>query len=122
LPVPSRARLQEFVAAILDAIARHDILRTSILWEGLPHPVQVVYRKAELHVDVTTLQAVQGAVERIEDLMPANGRMDLRLAPLLRLRVSKAPHGDEWRILLTVHHVTCDQITMEALITEVVSR
>ena len=27
-------------------IDRHEVLRTSIAWEGLPHPVQVVHRHA----------------------------------------------------------------------------
>src|SRR5205823_5621703 len=42
----SRARLGEYARALGQVIARHDVFRTSAAWEGLPDPVQVVWRRA----------------------------------------------------------------------------
>ncbi|MEF9672131.1 condensation domain-containing protein [Pseudomonas sp. PCH446] len=46
----TRALLDDFLAAVQVVINRHDILRTALRWHGLPQPVQVVHRRAQLPV------------------------------------------------------------------------
>ncbi|WP_186032348.1 AMP-binding protein, partial [Burkholderia gladioli] len=105
--VDTPARLGEFLAALQAVIDRHDVLRTAFLWDGLPQPVQVVWRHAPL------------IVER-----PAPGQMgepslDLRRAPLLKARVTADADGGETGLELLHHHLTIDHITLETLVAEV---
>ncbi|MBJ9974987.1 amino acid adenylation domain-containing protein [Pseudomonas sp. S75] len=95
------AQLQGFIDALNLVIARHDILRTSLHWQGLPEPVQVVHRQARLHCS-------EGA-----DLQ----RMDLTRAPLMRL----VPHTDAPHLeaTLLLHHVLLDHTAVELLVAEV---
>jgi hypothetical protein len=56
----SRERVEKFMDAVRFVIDRHDILRTSVVWEGLPAPVQVVWKKADPAIE-TFVPARSGA-------------------------------------------------------------
>ncbi|MFD3930163.1 condensation domain-containing protein [Streptomyces sp. NPDC058614] len=60
LAVDSRERLDAFLDGPQKAVERHDVLRTAVVWRGLPLPVQVVRRHAELAARVRgTARAVE---------------------------------------------------------------
>ncbi|WP_330333158.1 amino acid adenylation domain-containing protein [Streptomyces sp. NBC_00536] len=114
----SKGLLEEFTAALQQVVDRHDIFRTSLVWEGLREPVQVVWRRAPLSVEEVTLDA-DGA-DPVGQLLAAGGMsMDLGRAPLLTLHVAALPGGDRWLMLLKVHHAVQDHTAMEVVLGEV---
>ena len=122
LSVCSRARLEELTAALQSVIDRHDVLRTAVLWEKLPEAIQVVYRKAALPVDEVSLQDGRDVMQQLQEwLEPERQRLDLRRAPLMRLQVAADPHTDQWYVLLQLHHLSGDRVTLEIITSEVVS-
>ena len=103
LSVSSREQLEKLVAALQAVIDRHDIFRTAVLWEQLPQPVQVVYRRATLPVEAITLEGDGDPIEQLKERMkPQHQRLDLRQAPLLRLQVAADPHSEQHYVLLQV--------------------
>ncbi|WP_259639302.1 condensation domain-containing protein, partial [Pseudomonas syringae] len=82
-----QARLDAFSQALQQLIQRHDILRTSLLWEGLDEPVQVVWRQASLGMETLDLDPAQGDIstQLQHQYDPRHYRLDLGRAPLMRL-------------------------------------
>ncbi|WP_369392750.1 amino acid adenylation domain-containing protein [Streptomyces sp. CG1] len=113
-----RQRLDEFLGALQDVVDRHDILRTAILWEGLPEPVQVVQRKAVVAVEEVTLPA--GTVDPAAELIATrNSPIDIRRAPLLRVQIAREPGGQRWLALVQTHHIAQDHTALEVVSDEV---
>lgn len=123
LAVSSRQRLDELIAALQAVIDRHDVLRTAVVWETLPQPVQVVYRRAPLPVEEIGLDSTRDVLGQVRDWMqPEQQVMDLRLAPLLHLRIAEDPSNtDRWYVLMRLHHIIGDNRSQEAVIAEVIA-
>ncbi|WP_186066623.1 non-ribosomal peptide synthetase/type I polyketide synthase [Burkholderia gladioli] len=119
----SRARLDGFVAALRQVVARHDILRTAVFWEDLPEPVQVVLREAPLLVEETGLDPAGGdAVAQLRARFDVRERrMDVRRAPLLRAFIARDTGGDfdAWVMLVQFHHLAMDHTALEVVQEEV---
>jgi amino acid adenylation domain-containing protein len=117
----SRDALDRYLDALQAVMDRHDILRTSVAWEGLPEPLQVVWRKAQLTVEEVELDlAAGGAAQQLYARFdPRHHRMDLRQAPLMRAHVAPDAAGDRWLLLLLRHHLISDHATLEVLQSEI---
>jgi amino acid adenylation domain-containing protein len=116
----SRERLDGFVEALKSVIARHDILRTAVVWEGLHEPVQVVWREARLPVEEVVLDASE---EDVADQLcarfdPQHIRLDVRQAPLMRCVVAHDAAKGRWLLLWLNHHLTADHTALEMMIRE----
>nr|UXB94742.1 non ribosomal peptide synthetase [Pseudomonas cichorii] len=111
----SRERLNDFVDALQSVIDRHDILRTSLAWEGLEEPVQVVWREAQLGVRDITHELDEGEVlpQLKARFDPRHYRLDIGQAPLLLLVVSEDKANQRWLGMLLFHHLAIDHAALE---------
>jgi amino acid adenylation domain-containing protein len=121
LSVASCERVNQLAAALQRAIDRHDVLRTAVLWDELPQPLQVVYRRSSLTVEEFRLDPHRALLDQLRELTsPGRQRLDLRQAPLIRMQVAQVPAETRCVVLLQVHHMACDHETFEAIVAEVV--
>ena len=99
-----REQLDAFASALQQVIDRHDILRTSLVWDALEQPMQVVWRQAQLRVEVLR-----------EPAQP----LDLRQAPLMALDYAEEPQHQRWVARLRFHHLVNDATSTTLLVDEI---
>ena len=115
----SRAWLDKFLDALQRVVDRHDIFRTAVAWEGLPEPVQVVWRQARLPVTENTLDTT--AADAVSRLLAAvdERKMDLNRPPLLEVHTAAEPGTSRWLALLRFHHLIEDHTTLDVVLGEI---
>ncbi|MDU8422072.1 amino acid adenylation domain-containing protein, partial [Pseudomonas syringae] len=111
----SRAHVDTFAKALQMVIDRHDILRTSMHWESLDEPLQVVWRQVELGVEEVQLNPRLGDVTRQlqERLDPRQIRLDIRQAPLMRMVCALDTVNQRWVAILMFHHMILDHTALD---------
>ena len=109
LHIASARQAEDFIAALRQVLARHDILRTAIVWQGLSQPVQVVLREVELPL-------VHCAAAEELSLEPQS--LSLSLPPLLRLQIADAREGGK-TLRLSFHHIISDHYGLEIILAEI---
>ncbi|WP_330241204.1 non-ribosomal peptide synthetase [Streptomyces sp. NBC_00525] len=123
LSFDSRDLLDRYLAAFRAVAARHDILRTSVMWEDLPEPMQVVWREAPLPVTEVTVDPDRGpALEQLRRRYdPRHHRIDVRRAPMLRMYAAAEPGtaDQRWVLLMVSHHLMDDNTTFRVLFDEI---
>jgi amino acid adenylation domain-containing protein/non-ribosomal peptide synthase protein (TIGR01720 family) len=106
--VPDPRALAQAWQQVVD---RTPMLRTSVVWEGVTEPLQLVHRSAAVPVvfhDWSRLSGERRAGE-LRDLLArdrAEG-LDLATAPLMRLVLARLS-GTEVQVVWTFHHVLLD--------------
>jgi Condensation domain len=121
MSLDSRERLQDYLSAFQSVVDRHDILRTAVMWEGLPERVQVVWRRARLVVEEVTLNPADGdALTQLRTRFdPRRHRIDVRHAPMLRMYTAHDADRDRWVLLTLGHHLMDDNTTFRFIFTEI---
>nr|WP_262880400.1 non-ribosomal peptide synthetase [Pseudomonas paralcaligenes] len=107
---------ERFRASWQRVIERHQILRTSFIWEGLQRPVQLVSRQVLVPLQVVEEQSR----EQLEALAHAELKVgfDLSNGPLLRLLL--VHRGEQsWHLIYTHHHILMDGWSCSQLMGEV---
>ena len=120
LAFDTRERLEGVIGALREVITRHDTLRTAVVWEGLPEPVQVVWREAPLPVEEVALDPSEGdAADQLRARFdPRRIRLDVRQAPMMRCVAAHDTANGRWLLLWLSHHLTTDHTTLEIMIRE----
>ena len=107
-------------AAFAASVARHDILRTSVMPDEAA-PLQCVHRHARMPVEQLDWRTRGGALDADFDTWLAADRargFDWREPPLMRLTLIRVA-DDAWRVVWTRHHVLLDGWSTARLLADV---
>jgi len=114
--------VSSFNRAWRKVLERHDILRTSFLWEGLRQPIQVVERDVDWKVQIEDWsdRLIPEREEQLRVFIEADGRKIFSFgeAPLMRvalIRLEEQRHIFIW----THHHVLLDGWSLNLVLKEV---
>ena len=117
----SAAIIPAMTAAIQQIVDRHDVLRTAVLWERLPRPIQVVYRRATVQVETVALECGRDPLQYVKQVMqPLRHQFDLRRAPLVRLLMVTSAECGRCYAVMQVHHIVCDHQSLRTLAAEAI--
>ncbi|MFI7538999.1 amino acid adenylation domain-containing protein [Streptosporangium sp. NPDC049376] len=100
-------------------------LRTAVVWEGVPEPLQVVRRDATIPVERHDWRALTEEARSAEAARMWEGRarwrLDLGRAPLMRLAVARLS-DTRVRVFWTAHHLLLDGWSAAQVLTQVFER
>ena len=114
-------RLREAWTSLLD---RHAVLRTSLHWQEVAHPVQIVARRVELPWEEKDWRSLATEERRraMAELVAGDLRrgFDLARPPLVRWTLVRTGETT-WELIWTFHHVILDGWSLLLLLREVFS-
>ena len=99
---------------------RYDVLRTSIIYEKVKEPKQVVLKKQNHKINTVDLSEYSGQdlEEALDELLEKDVRkgFDLQRDPLIRFTYCDL-QGNGSKLLVTIHHIIVDGWCMQTIIT-----
>ncbi|MGZ5008933.1 MAG: amino acid adenylation domain-containing protein [Methylobacter sp.] len=111
-----------FRQAWRDAMQRHSVLRTAVVWKGLSRPLQALLKRTEcLWQDLDWHELSQQAAEQCWQQFVGDDRkklFELDRAPLMRWTLAQMPDG-LWRLLWTHSHILLDGWSVALIIKDV---
>ncbi|HEY6248404.1 MAG TPA: amino acid adenylation domain-containing protein [Candidatus Angelobacter sp.] len=116
----TRPKLDSYLEHLQAVVDRHDILRTTVMWEGLPEPVQVVRRKTPLLIEEIDLDPAVGEAgqQLYERLNPRHHRMDVSQT-LLKVFIAEDREKHCWQMMQLQHQLAGDHTTLELMQEEI---
>ncbi len=113
-----------FRQAWREVVARHPILRSAFLWQGLAAPLQVVRQQVEIpweEADWRDLPPQRRERRLVAEAVAERRRpFELARAPLIRLRLIRVEER-RFRFLWTFHHLLLDGWSVRLLLREVLA-
>ncbi|HEY9257269.1 amino acid adenylation domain-containing protein [Chitinophaga sp.] len=114
--VTGNIELNAVKAAMYELMLRHEILRTTFLYEGLERPLQCVLKSRELPVIFKDVRQEDTAVAAYCEADRLKG-FDLAAGPLMRLAILQT--GDfEYQFIWSYHHILMDGWCMGVIVNE----
>ena len=122
----TKGKRDRFVAALQAIVDRHDVLRTSFHWEGLPAPLPRSYSEKQPSSNLPAHRPYTGGdLEGGPAEKRVRGRQHidtgLGRAPLMNIHKVEGPSSDKCHIVLSWHHMVMDHVGMEQITREVIS-
>ena len=121
LAFSDRALLDRYIQAVQQVVDRQDTLRTIFFWKGLSTPVQVVLRKASLHVSELALDPGEGPIteQLAQRFDHRHCRISLVEAPLMHVVIAHDPQHSRWVVHQLLHHIIQDNSSVAIMQAEV---
>ncbi|WP_223621882.1 non-ribosomal peptide synthetase [Lysobacter sp. ESA13C] len=114
----NRAEFEAYVDAVRFAIGRHDILRTSFVWQGLDEPLQVVCKSAEMAFEQVWIEDGIDVAQAMHARFRTT-RIRLQNAPLMRAFYANDQADGTLVMCLLLQHIIGDHESLAVLDREI---
>ncbi len=119
--LPGALNVQAFSRAFQSLVDRHAILRTSIVWEKLGKPLQLVHRQVTFPLVQQDWRNYEQAEQdaRLEELLSEDRKRGFTLseAPLMRATLIRTA-AEAYKFVLSSHHLLLDGWSVALLLKE----